>query len=122
MVEENFKKGSYLTCFGTQNAFEMVNQFRDGSEQWMVANPAKMGTGQNIQFSSYQIFFDNSFSFIQKDQAEARQHRKGQLEKVTVIELIARRTVDERLVKVIDDKKDLSLTLSQWARVFRSVK
>jgi len=118
-VEGAYGKDSYLTCYGAQNAFDQVNRFRDGNEQWMIANPSKMGTGQNIQFSSYQIFFDNSFSFIQKEQAEARQHRQGQLEKVTVIELIARRTVDERIVRVIDDKKDLSLTLSQWSKVFR---
>lgn len=118
-VEDEYGKNSYLTCYGTQNSFDQVNKFRDGNEQWMIANPSKMGTGQNIQFSSYQIFFDNSFSFIQKEQAEARQHRQGQLEKVTVIELIARKTIDERVARVIDDKKDLSLTLSQWAQVFR---
>jgi SNF2 family DNA or RNA helicase len=119
IVEKKFGEKSYLTCFGNQDSFEMVNLFRSGKERWIVANPMKMGTGQNIQFSSYQIFYDNSFSLIQKEQAEARQHRQGQMDKVTVIELIARRTVDERIARVIIDKKDLSLTLSQWAQVFR---
>jgi len=118
-IEAEYGKDSYLTCYGAQNTFDQVNKFREGDEQWMIANPSKMGTGQNIQFSSYQVFFDNSFSFIQKEQAESRQHRQGQLEKVTVIELIARKTVDEHVVRIIDDKKDLSLTLSQWAKVFR---
>jgi SNF2 family DNA or RNA helicase len=118
-IENEFGKNSYLTCYGNQNAFEQIDKFRKHDTQWMIANPSKMGVGHNIQFSSYQIFFNNSYSLITKEQAEARQDRKGQLEKVTVIELIARKTIDERIVQVVDDKKNLNLTLSQWAKVFR---
>jgi SNF2 family DNA or RNA helicase len=118
-VGNEFGEDSYLTCYGQQNAFEQIEKFRSTDCLWMIANQSKMGVGHNIQFSSYQIFYNNSYSFIQKDQAESRQHRKGQLEKVTVIELVARKTIDERIAQVIDDKKDLSLTLSQWAKVFR---
>jgi SNF2 family DNA or RNA helicase len=119
-VEREFGDESCLTCYGNQDAFKQINAFRENEKiNWLIGNPAKMGSGHNIQFSNFQIFFDNSFSYIMKDQAESRQHRQGQKEKVTVIELITRDTIDERVVRVIDDKKDLSLTLSQWAQVFR---
>jgi SNF2 family DNA or RNA helicase len=119
-VEIEFGDESCLTCYGNQDAFKQINIFRENEKiNWLIGNPAKMGSGHNIQFSNFQIFFDNSFSYIMKDQAESRQYRQGQKEKVTVIELITRDTIDERVVRVIDDKKDLSLTLSQWAQVFR---
>jgi len=79
-----------------------------------------MGVGQNIQFSNYQVFFNNSYSWILRDQAEGRQHRQGQKEKVTIIDLLTKDTVDELRLEALMNKQDLALSLSQLSRVLKN--
>ena len=118
-LENAFGKKSYITCYGNQNAFEQVNFFRDSKCPYCVANPAKMGVGQNIQFSNYQVFYTNSYSWIARDQAEGRQHRQGQKENVTIIDLLTKNTVDELRLNALINKQDLALSLSQLSRVLK---
>ena len=117
-----FGKKSTLTCYQSQNAFDQVQRFKDPDVTYMVANPAKLGIGQNIQFSCYQVFFSNSYSWILREQAEGRQHRQGQTEKVTAINLVLEGTVDEVTLKALLLKRDLALNLSQWSRVLKNPK
>jgi len=118
-IDKAFGPDRCLTCYEKQNAFEQVKRFQDPQYTWIVANPSKMGHGHNIQFSNYSVFFNNSYSYIKKDQAEGRQNRKGQTKSVTVIELATRRTIDEIILKAMEKKIDLSLSLSQWSRILK---
>lgn len=121
-IKKAFGKDSVLTCYGNQDTFEQVQKFRDTNADYMVANPMKMGVGQNMQYSSYQVFFSNSYSWVQRDQAEGRQHRQGQQNKVTVIDLSVQDTIDEVIINALMAKKDLALSLSQWSRVMKNPK
>jgi non-specific serine/threonine protein kinase len=121
-LEKAFGKDSYLTCFGKQDAYEQVQLFRSSMVPWIVANPKKMGVGQNIQFSHYQAFYSNSRSFVTRDQAEGRQHRQGQKEKVTVMDFITENTIDELALKSLLAKQDLNLKLSELSRVLKNPK
>jgi len=118
-VEKAFGKDSYLTCVGSQNAYDQSLKFKGGKHQFMIANPSKMGVGLNMQYSNYQVFFNNSYSFIQRDQAISRQYRQGQKSNVTVFDIVLQDTIDERLLKVLMNKEDLSLTLSEMSRVIK---
>jgi len=121
-LSKAFGKDSYISCFGDQDAYEQVQLFRTCKQRFIVANPKKMGVGQNVQYSHYQAFFSNSRSFVVRDQAEGRQHRQGQKEKVTVIDLILEDTVDVLTLRALEEKQDLNLTLSQLARVIKNPK
>jgi SNF2 family DNA or RNA helicase len=118
-IAQEFGENFVMTCYGRQDAFKQVERFREGMSTFMVANPSKMGVGLNIQFSSYQMFFSNSYSWIQRDQAISRQHRKGQMEKVTVFDFVARGTIDENIIEALNKKEDLSISLSELARVLK---
>lgn len=118
-LSKAFDSKSVLTCYQNQDAYKQVELFKNKQYLYMVANPGKMGTGLNIQFSSYQIFFSNSYSWIQRDQAEGRQYRQGQKDKVTVIDLITNGTIDEEVLKTLLNKKDFSISLSQLAQVIK---
>ena len=118
-VGNAFGDDSYLTCYLDEDAYEQVQLFRQAQYKYLIANQTKMGHGHNIQFSNYQVFFCNDYSYVKRDQAEGRQHRKGQDEKVTIIDIVMRKSVDEIILKALSAKKDLSLTLSQWARVLK---
>ena len=118
-VEKAFGKGSYLTCYGTQDAFDQIKNFEKGNAMYMISNPSKMGVGHNIQFSHYQIFFSSSHSFVERDQAESRQHRKGQKYSVTITDLVVEDSIDELILKALMIKQDLSISLSELARVLK---
>jgi SNF2 family DNA or RNA helicase len=121
-LSKAFGPKSFITCFGDQDAYNQTKLFQSSGVSFMVANPKKLGVGQNIQFSHYQIFFSNSRSYVTRDQAVGRQHRQGQKEKVTVIDLITEDTVDELALKSLLAKQDLNLTLSQLSRVLKNPK
>ena len=118
-ISKAYGEKSVLTCYGNQDAFEIVEEFKKPEHSFVVANPTKFGVGLNIQFSNYQIFFNNSYSYIQRDQAEGRQHRQGQKDCVTVMDLVTRGTIDELVLKALISKKDLSISLSLLARVIK---
>lgn len=117
-IIEAFGKDSYVTVYGDDDAFAKVEQFKSNPKiRFFIANQTKAGTGLNIQFSNYQIFYSNNYSYIQRDQAESRQHRKGQEESVTIIDTVCSGTVDERVLGILMNKKSLAMDLSSLAKV-----
>jgi SNF2 family DNA or RNA helicase len=120
-ISKAYGESVSVTCYGDQDAFEQVEKFKDPRVSFMISNPSKGGVGLNIQFSNYQIFYSNSYSYIQREQAIGRQHRKGQKNKVTVIDLITSKTIDETILSALMGKKDLSISLSEYARVVKKL-
>jgi SNF2 family DNA or RNA helicase len=119
-ISKAFGKDSFITCYGSQDTYEQVQLFKRSGKPYCIANPTKMGVGQNIQFSNYQAFYSNSWSQVIRDQAESRQHRQGQKENVTIIDILARKTVDELRLKALMGKKDLAINLSQLSKVLKN--
>jgi len=111
--------GSVLTCYGDQNAYQMVQEFKKDKYKIMAAMISKMGVGQNMQYSNYQVFFNNSYSSIHREQAIGRQHRQGQTEKVTVFDLIMKDSIDEMVLSTLLEKKDLAIALSRLSVVIQ---
>jgi len=54
------------------------------------------------------IYYSNSFDLEVRLQSEDRAHRIGQTRKVTYVDLMSPGTVDEKIVKALRDKIDLS--------------
>ena len=122
MIEHKLKAAfgdkSCISVYGDVDAFEAGNKFRDDPEiKYFIANQKKAGTGLNLQFSSYQIFCSNNYSYVQRDQAEARQDRQGQKSNMTIIDLVCSGTIDETILGIIMNKKDLAMDLSSLARM-----
>ena len=111
--------GKFLTCYGKDNAFDVVNEFKDDKYQYLIGNPTKLGVGQNIQFTSYAVFINNSYSYVARDQAISRQDRGGQKNVVTIYDIIARDSIDEKIIKALDNKEDLDIKLSLISKVNR---
>jgi SNF2 family DNA or RNA helicase len=107
------KIGGCIKVYKDVNAFQAVESFKTEKYRFMIANPKKAGVGLNMQFSNYQYFYMNGFSYVVRDQAESRQDRKGQTESVNCIDLIAKKSADERIVKVLIEKKEMSDYLNE---------
>lgn len=116
-IAKKFGKGSVITCYGDQDTYDQVQKFRDPDIRFIVANTTKMGTGQNIQFSDYSFFLDNSYSFITREQVIGRQYRKGQKNIVSIYDFVCRDTIDEEIIEALIRKTSLSITLSEFAKI-----
>lgn len=80
--------------------------FKDKA-QFLVANKTCAGYGLNLQFCSYVIFYNNDFDYGTRAQAEDRVHRIGQNKNVHIIDICAAYTLDERIIKCLNNKENL---------------
>ena len=54
------------------------------------------------------IYYSNSYDLEVRLQSEDRAHRIGQTNKVTYIDLVTEKTVDEKIIKSLRNKIDLA--------------
>jgi SNF2 family DNA or RNA helicase len=113
------KDGGVVVCYGDIDAFDAVERFKLTGIKYFLAMPSKAGVGLNIQFSSYQVWFSNHYSWIQYDQAIARQDRQGQKNKVTVCHLVCEGSADEDVLAVLKHKRELSISLGSGAVIWK---
>ena len=110
-LQKKYGEKSVATLYGdTKKRSEVVDNFNDPrGSRFLVSNPSVGGYGLTLNASSYQIFFNNSYNLEERLQAEARNHRSGQkADKVTYIDLVAVKTIDEFIIKALKEKITIS--------------
>lgn len=78
---------------------EIVTRFQNNEIDILIANPEVAGTGLNLQNSCLQYFYSNTFKPEPRWQAEDRSHRDGQHWPVVYKDIIAEKTIDEKIAK-----------------------
>lgn len=68
----------------------------------------KSGTGLTLTSASYMIFLDAPWTYADFDQCCDRIHRIGTTDNVTIYNLVAKNTIDERINNTIQMKKGIS--------------
>jgi len=66
------------------------------------------GTGLTFNEAVYSIYMSNSFKLRDRLQSEARNHRIGQNEHVTYIDIVAKTKVERTIMRALRDKKDVA--------------
>lgn len=75
---------------------EAVTRFKtDPLARVFIGHPGSGGIGINLTCAPYSIFYSRTFSLEHWLQARARNHRGGQLVKVTHYDLVCEETIDE---------------------------
>ena len=76
----------------------------------MISNPQAGGTGVNLIAASYAIYYSRSYSLGDRLQSEARNYRGGSEihEKITLIDIVAKNTLDEDVLAALNRKEDFS--------------
>jgi len=93
----------------TDKRLEQINLWRnDPNCRALVITVQTGGTGLTLNEASSTIFYSNSWSATDRLQAEDRNHRIGQTEKVTYHDLITKGKIDERILKALKDKSSLA--------------
>ena len=62
------------------------------------------GTGLTLTAATYVIFLDEPWNKAQKNQAEDRAHRIGTKENITIITLMCKNTIDEKIHQLVESK------------------
>ena len=66
------------------------------------------GTGLNLTGADIVIHYDPWWNTAAQDQATDRAHRIGQTKKVTVYRIIAKDTIEEKILQLQETKKELA--------------
>ena len=129
-ISERFGKESVVHFYGdtTQDERKYAReafQDPDSPVKYMVSNPATGKFGNTFNKATTVIYYSNNYNLEDRQQSEDRAHRLGQEgavhnpgedPSVLYIDLCAKGTVDEKILKVLKNKKQLTdeVMVSNW--------
>ena len=102
---------SYFTITGSTSKdkrLELVKRFNEGNVPVFLISLKAGGVGLNLTGADVVIHYDPWWNLAAQNQATDRAHRIGQTKKVTVYKLIARYTIEEKIQKLQEAKKNLA--------------
>lgn len=100
----------YLYLDGTtksQDRIKLVDEFNAGKGSVFLVSLKAGGFGLNLTGADIVIHFDPWWNPAVEDQATDRAHRIGQTKTVEVIKIIARGTIEEKIINLHDKKRDI---------------
>ena len=86
----------------------LVNAFNENKIPVFLISLKAGGTGLNLTGADIVIHYDPWWNAAAQNQATDRAHRIGQIHTVTVYKLIARHTIEEKILELQENKKALS--------------
>lgn len=92
-----------------------VEAFQGGEGALFLISLRAGGLGLNLTAADYVIHMDPWWNPAVEDQASDRAHRIGQTRPVTVYSLVARHTIEEKIVALHRTKRDLADSLLEGA-------
>ena len=90
---------------------ERVKAFQQGEGDLFLISLKAGGTGLNLTAADYVIHLDPWWNPAVEDQASDRAHRIGQQRPVTVYRLVAESTIEEKIVRLHGEKRELADSL-----------
>jgi SNF2 family DNA or RNA helicase len=125
-LRDRFGVGAVATLHGETPDSErqqIVETFQDRQSElrFIVGHPKTGGYGLTLTAANTVIYYSNSYDLELRLQSEDRAHRIGQENKVTYIDLISPKTIDEKIVDALRNKiKIADLVLGEDAREWLS--
>lgn len=101
----------YFTITGetpVSERLELVNAFNSGETPVFLISLKAGGTGLNLTGADVVIHYDPWWNSSAQNQASDRAHRIGQTKTVQVYKLIAKNTLEERILEMQKSKADLA--------------
>lgn len=116
LLEEPLKAAGFKTLRldGTMNAkrrAQVIEEFRVsgvGGPMVLLASLKASGTGINLAAASRVYLLEPWWNPAVEEQAMDRVHRIGQKEEVKIVRLIAQNSIEERILKLQERKKELA--------------
>lgn len=113
MLKETYGDNSVGTYYGGVEQSErerVIDEFQnpDSPLRFFVGNTQTGGYGITLTAASTVIYYSNNYDLEKRLQSEDRAHRIGQTNKVTYIDIVCERTVDEKIVKALRKKQSIA--------------
>ena len=107
-LEKKYGKESVVSIYGAidvqtrKKAVEKIQ--KDSKVRFLVGNPTTGGFGLTLTAVNTVIYFSNNYNLEVRMQSEDRAHRMGQKGTVVYIDIVAKNTLDEAIMKSLTSK------------------
>lgn len=101
----------------TPQRAKLVRDFQTGSQPVFLISLKAGGLGLNLTAADFIIHLDPWWNSAVEDQASDRAYRIGQTRPVTVYRLIARHTIEEKIIELHHTKKDMADSLLEGSNI-----
>ena len=96
----------------------MVDEFQANKhKRWFVTNQQTGAKGITLTAATLSVYYSNTFSLEDREQSEDRNHRIGQENEVTYVDLISDLKVDRLVQTALINKKDVSAYVNEGLRI-----
>ena len=115
-IKKKYGDNSVVQYYGaikSEQRQSNIDKFQDlkSTYRFFVGNPQTGGYGITLTAASTVIYYSNGYDLEKRLQSEDRAHRIGQKKSVTYVDIIARKTVDEKIVKALRSKINIASTV-----------
>ena len=111
-IEKAHGPGSVVSYYGLTPQDERQDNIRkfqsDPKCRFLVGTPSTGGYGITLTAANTIIYYSNGYDLEKRLQSEDRAHRIGQKKNVTYVDIIAEKTVDEKIVKSLRNKINIA--------------
>ena len=123
-IKKKYGENSIVQYYGaidSKTRQDGINKFQDINSpvKFFIGNPQTGGYGITLTAANTVIYYSNGYDLEKRLQSEDRAHRIGQKKSVTYVDLIAEKTIDEKIVKALRKKINIASevmgdTLKDW--------
>ena len=107
-LQHKYGKNSTVSIYGAVNVEDRTKAVKriqeDKNTRFIVINPTTGGFGLTLTACNTVIYFSNNYNLEVRMQSEDRAHRMGQKGSVVYIDIVARNTLDEAIMKSLVNK------------------
>ena len=113
VISDEYGDDSIVQYYGAVDAEKRqdnIKKFQDPNSKarFFIGNPQTGGYGITLTAASNVIYYSNGYDLEKRLQSEDRAHRIGQKKAVTYVDLIAPKTVDEKIRKALRKKINIA--------------
>ena len=111
-INKEYGPGSVVDYYGLtpqEDRQENIRKFQsDPKCRFLVGTPSTGGYGITLTAANTVIYYSNGYDLEKRLQSEDRAHRIGQKKNVTYVDIICEDTIDEKIVKALQDKINIA--------------
>jgi SNF2 family DNA or RNA helicase len=113
ILREKYGELSTDTLFGDtpdKKRMTLIERFQDKKSplRFLIGNPQTGGRGITLTAANTVIYYSNGYDLEIRLQSEDRAHRIGQTNKVLYVDIVAEKTVDEKIIKALKSKINIA--------------
>ena len=116
-IKNEYGPTSYCTYYGatkSEDRQKCIKKFQEASNpiRFFIGNTQTGGYGITLTEASTVIYYSNNYDLEKRIQSEDRAHRIGQKNPVLYIDLVAKGTVDEKIIQSLRNKINIAREIS----------